>query len=137
MIAGASFRAEGKFASFRKMKMKTKHILILLAAVILLCLGGFWLIKNADTGSVAVIRVDGQIRDKIDLSKVEESYEINIDTEYGHNTVLVEPGAISVVDADCPDHVCIRPGKLTGGGLSIICMPHRLVIQIGGSNIDA
>ena len=119
------------------MKMKSKHILILLVAAVLLCAGGFWLIKNADTGSVAVIKVDGQVRDKIDLSKVEESYEIHIDTEYGHNTILVEQGTISVIDADCPDHVCIRQGKLTGGGLSIICMPHRLVIQIGGSDIDA
>ena len=135
MIVVASFRAEGKFANFRK--MKTKHILILLVAAVLLCAGGFWLIKNADTGSVAVIKVDGQVRDKIDLSKVEDSYEIHIDTEYGHNTILVEPGAISVIDADCPDHVCVKQGKLTGGGLSIICMPHRLVIQIGGSDIDA
>ena len=119
------------------MKMKSKHIFILLLAAALLCAGGFLLIRNADTGSVAVIRVDGQVRDRIDLSKVEESYEISIDTEYGHNTILVEPGAISVIDADCPDHVCIKQGKLTGGGLSLICMPHRLVIQIGGSGIDA
>lgn len=119
------------------MKMKTKHILLLLLALALLCAGGFWLIKNADTGTVAVIKVDGQIWDQIDLSQVRSGYEINIDTQYGHNTLLVEPGAISVIDADCPDHVCIRQGKLTGGGLSIICMPHRLVIQIGGSDIDA
>ena len=118
------------------MKMKSKHIFILLLAAALLCAGGFLLIRNADTGSVAVIRVDGQVRDRIDLSKVEESYEISIDTEYGHNTVLVEPGAISVIDADCPDHACIRQGKLTGGGLSIICMPHRLVVKIEGSGID-
>ena len=90
------------------MKMKSKHIFILLLAAALLCAGGFLLIRNADTGSVAVIRVDGQVRDRIDLSKVEESYEISIDTEYGHNTILVEPGAISVIDADCPDHVCIK-----------------------------
>lgn len=119
------------------MKMKTTHIIITLFALVLLCILAFWLIKNADTGTVAEIRVDGAVYDRINLAAVTESYQIELDTQYGHNTILVEPGAISVIDADCPDHVCIRQGKLTGGGLSIICMPHRLVIQIGGSDIDA
>lgn len=121
----------------RMRKIKTTHWIVFLLALILLCALGFLLIKNADKGTVAIISVDGKVVDKIDLAKVTESYELSIDTEYGHNTLLVEPGAISVIEADCPDHVCIRQGKLTGGGLSIICMPHRLVIEMGGSEIDA
>lgn len=119
------------------MKRKTPYLLIFLLALALVCVLGFWLLKNADRGTVAVISVDGEVLDTIDLARVTESYEIQIDTQYGHNTLLVEPGAISVIDADCPDHVCMKQGKLTGGGLSIICMPHRLVIEMGGSEIDA
>ena len=48
----------------------------------------------------------------------------------------VEPGAISVTEADCPDGICVRQGKLTTAGVPIVCMPHRLVIEIYGDAID-
>ena len=87
-------------------------------------------------GTIAVITVDGEELDRIDLSRVKESYDFEIRTEYGSNTVHVEPGGISVTKADCPDLICVHQGKITGGGIPIVCMPHRLVIQIEGGNID-
>ena len=97
-----------------------------------------WLALNIfGGGTVAVITVNGEEYRRIDLAKVTESYEIDIDTEYGHNTVLVEPGRISVTEADCPDGICVAQGAMDKGGVPIICMPHRLVIQIEGSGIDA
>ena len=119
---------------------KNKTTTVLILALLLLALvgaGGFWLLRSRDTGTVAVIWVDGQVFDRIDLARVEDSYEIEIDTQYGHNRILVEPGAISVLSADCPDQICVKQGKMTGGGVPIVCMPHRVVIEIGGSGIDA
>ena len=88
-------------------------------------------------GMVAVVSVNGEVLERIDLSKVRKEYDLEISTEYGNNTVHIEPGAISVTAADCPDHVCMRQGKLTGSGIPIICMPHRLVIEILGGDLDA
>ena len=117
--------------------MKTKNILwALLFAVIVL--GGVLLYLNLGKGegTVAVVSVDGEVLERIDLSKVRTPYDIPVTTPSGHNTVHVEPGAISVTEADCPDHVCIYQGRLTGSGIPIICMPHRLVIEIEGGDID-
>ena len=102
----------------------------------LLCTASFLLLKYADRGSVAVIRIDGEIYEKIDLSRVDEPYEIEISTEFGRNTVLVEHNAISVISADCPDKICVNQGKLTGGGVPIVCMPNRLVISMEGGDTD-
>ena len=117
--------------------MKTKNILwALLFAVIVL--GGVLLYLNLGKGkgTVAVVSVDGEVLERIDLSKVRTPYDIPVSTPYGNNTVHVEPGAISVTEADCPDHVCIYQGRLNGSGIPIICMPHRLVIEIEGGDID-
>ena len=119
------------------MDKKTK---IWILALGLCCLAGLllWLaLSTLGGGTVAVISVDGAEYERIDLSKVTESYDIEIDTRYGHNTVHVEPGRISVSDADCPDGICVAQGAIDRGGVPIICMPHRLVIQIEGSGIDA
>ena len=117
--------------------MKTKNLLwALLFAVIVL--GGVLAYRSLGKGegTVAVVSVDGEVLERIDLSKVRTPYDIPVSTPYGNNTVHVEPGAISVTEADCPDHVCIYQGRLTGSGIPIICMPHRLVIEIEGGDID-
>lgn len=118
--------------------MKTKSLMWgLLFAVIVI--GGLLLYRGLGRGegTVAVISVDGEELERVDLSKVRKEYDLEISTEYGNNTVHIEPGAISVTAADCPDHVCMRQGKLTGSGIPIICMPHRLVIEIMGGDLDA
>ena len=118
--------------------MKTKSLMWgLIFAVIVI--GGLLLYRSLGQGegTVAVISVDGEELERVDLSKVRKEYDLEISTEYGNNTVHIEPGAISVTAADCPDHVCMRQGKLTGSGIPIICMPHRLVIEILGGDLDA
>jgi len=98
---------------------------------LLLCGGG-------DGGQIAVISIDGVEQRRIDLSAVDTPYDIPVTTDWGSNVIHVEKGAISVSESDCPDHVCIRMGKLrAGGGLPIVCMPHRLVIELEESDVYA
>ena len=118
------------------MDRKTKIWIVVLSLV---CAAGLtlWLIPGASGGTVAVISINGEEYEKIDLSRVTEEYDIELRTEYGSNTVHVAPGAISVTAADCPDLVCVRQGELRQSGVPIICMPHRLVIAIEGAKNDA
>ena len=116
---------------------KTTLLWILVFAGIVI--GGLlWVRHLSGTGGViAVISVDGEEMERIDLSKVRESYDLDIVTAWGRNRIHVAPGAISVTEADCPDHICVQMGELTGGGIPIICMPHRLIIEIEGGDFDA
>ena len=118
--------------------MKKKTILWILIFA-LAVLGGLLLTQRlADRGGmIAVITVDGEEIERIDLSKVRESYDLEIDTAWGRNRIHVAPGAISVTEADCPDKICVQMGELSGSGIPIVCMPHRLVIAIEGGDLDA
>lgn len=118
------------------MDKKTKIWIAVLLSVVLLGLLGFFALSHLGGGTIAVITVDGQEYKRIDLSRVTESYDIEIDTKYGHNTVHVEPGCIAVTQANCPDGICVAQGAIDRGGVPIICMPHRLVVKIEGSGID-
>lgn len=109
------------------MKRKTVFwaaLFILLAA---LGAGTYLLPRN---GSRAVISVDGQLWDTVDLTAVKEPYEFTVETERGWNTLRVSPGQIQVVDADCPGHDCVQQGAISDGVIPIVCLPHRLVIEI-------
>ena len=52
------------------------------------------------------------------------------DVEYeGHvNRIEIRDHRIRVLEADCPDQVCVRAGWLDSAA-PIVCLPHRLVIQ--------
>ncbi len=120
------------------MKMNAKKWVMLLAAAAILCAGAFLALRFlGPQGTRALISIDGKPYRTVDLSSVKEPYEILIETEYGSNTILVEKGAISVIEADCPDLICVHQGRLSTAGVPIVCMPHRLVIQIEGDEIDA
>lgn len=118
------------------MDKKTKIWIGILLSVVLLGLLGFFALSRLGGGTIAVIRVDGQEYRRIDLARVTESYDIEISTEYGHNTIHVEPGRIAVTQADCPDGICVAQGAIDRGGIPIVCMPHRLVVKIEGGGID-
>ncbi len=48
----------------------------------------------------------------------------------GTNTLVIENGYAYLSDADCPDLTCVNMGKISRDGQSIICLPHKVVIEV-------
>ena len=123
----------------RFMNMKSsKTWIVIFAAVLVICAAAFLLLKGSSGhGAVAVIRVDGEIYKKINLDTVAVAYDMEIKTEFGYNKLHIEHDGISVTEADCRDHICMDQGKVSQAGVPIVCLPHRLTIEIEGDDIDA
>lgn len=116
------------------MNKKTVSTIVVLA---LLCVGGIsaWLTMNSIPVSspVAEIYSYGRLIRTVDLSH-DDSFTVECDE--GFNTILVKDGKISVTAADCPDKVCVRSEALPRGSVPIVCLPHRLEIQIRSASQD-
>ena len=110
------------------MKRKTVFWAILFA--VLAALGAGTYLLHGRPGQQAVLSVDGQEYRTVDLGAVTEAYEFTVETEYGWNRVMVCPGSIQVTDADCPNRDCVKQGSISDGAVPIVCLPHKLVIQI-------
>lgn len=118
--------------------MKTKVIVLLLAAAVAVSAAVLLLRGRTAEGRVAQITRDGVLLEEIDLDEVDEPYSFTLEDGSGRNTVSVERGRICVSEADCPDRVCVSRGWIADGAVPIICLPHKLVIEIvgGGGNLD-
>lgn len=118
--------------------MKTRVIGLLLGAAV--AVSAVWLLLgNRETDApVARITRDGVLLEEIDLDRVDETYSFTLEDGRGINTVLVERGRIRVSEADCPDRVCVNRGWISDGTAPIICLPHKLMIEIvgGGGDLD-
>ncbi len=121
------------------MNRSGKILLFLLLAAVVLSAGFIFLKKEKPSAPVARITRDGELLREIPLDEVEESYSFVVEDELGSNTILVEPGRIRVSEADCPDQVCVNQGFISDGTVPVVCLPHKLMIEIvgGGSEFDA
>ena len=119
----------------------TRFWVLIVAAVLAVSLLAAAVVRLASPGgSVAEITVDGQVVERIDLDRVTEGYTFTVEDKWGSNTIQVEPGRIRVLEADCPDQVCVRQGWISDEVTPIVCLPHRLVIQVSGgtdAGVDA
>ena len=52
------------------------------------------------------------------------------------NTIEIDDDTIAVQDADCPDRICIQQGKAQKPGDIIVCLPHKLLIEVKGTSPD-
>lgn len=115
---------------------KRKRNDILLIILLLIAAGLFFLAQrnSGRSGNQAVVTIDGEAYGSYTLAK-EQIISIN-----GHNTLQIQDGSASITEADCPDKLCVRQGRISRVGESIICLPNQVVITIigeEGPEIDA
>lgn len=123
---------------FGCVKIKNKYVTKADAGLILsiLLLSGvlavFFLMTGLHRdGTMVVVEQDGS---EILRFPLDEERTVRIAWENGCNTVQVHSGSVQVSEADCPDQICVRQGKISGCNESIVCLPHRLLIRLEGSS---
>lgn len=114
--------------------MKKKDILLaaaVLAAALLLLL--ILKIPNREAGGEIRITVDGSLYGTYSLDK---DQTIEVVQESGTNIVYIRDGAAWMEEADCPDGYCIRQGAISRTKQTIVCLPHKLVVEVTGKRLD-
>lgn len=106
-------------------KLITKKDFILLFIVLVFGVVGIIFMNSAEQGKGATITIDGRNKEIISLDK-EFQKKIN------GVTICCENGEIYIKESDCPDKVCVRSGRISKSGESIICAPNRVAIKIDG-----
>ena len=108
----------------------------LLLAAALLLLGGalalfLWLTRQA--GGTVSVQVDGEVVMELPLS---EDTQIVLGEGEHTNTLVIRDGKARVVEASCPDKICVGQGAVQYAGESIVCLPHKLVITVKGGAVS-
>ena len=110
-------------------KKKIKNDIILAVIVIAVAATGLLLVNVFRTeGSFAVIKIDGKETERYPLSV---NTEVVIETgDDGRNTLVIEDSKAFMKDANCPDKICEGHSKISYKGETIVCLPHKVVIEI-------
>ena len=126
---------ENESSSQKKRKFRNDGIL---AAVIIIIAVAVLLLMNLTKveGNSVVVKIDGVEAQRYSL---EENIEFEIKTgenDEDYNVVVIEDGKVSVAEANCPDGICEDYRPISYVGRTIVCLPHKVVIEIVGDSTD-
>lgn len=107
-------------------------ILLMLLSFIPEIILGTMLGRNYNN-TYAEITIEGNLYKKILLSEHRGEEEFKINTTKGYNLVVLKDDSIAIIDANCPDKICLKPSFISKPGESIVCLPHKLMIEIKGN----
>ena len=107
-----------------KRKKSPVFDLILIGGLLLLALVCYLLFAGGKSeGNVAVVCVNGVETGRYPLNG-------------GSNILIIENGYAWLEDADCPDKLCVRQGKVHLDGQVITCLPNKLTVTICADNSE-
>lgn len=112
----------------------------LAAAVLFILFAGsciwIWLHMNrTQTGGQVCIYLDGTLVETHPLTE-DGTYPV-----YGnngaYNIVEIRDSGVQISEANCDNQTCVHTGRITSGAYPIVCLPHKLVVQIENDDTGA
>lgn len=114
----------------QKPALSTKAWIVIVGALTLVCLLAWLLVSKETAPHFAEIYQDGMLLRRVSL---DQDADFTIECDEGYNRIEVSNGQIRIAEADCRDQTCVNSGALNSN-VPIVCLPHRLVIQVAASS---
>lgn len=116
--------------------MIKKNDLILAGGILVIALLAILFINLTKTeGGKVVISVNGEVYKTLPL---EEDTTLTIgDKQSNYNVLEIKNGKVTMTEANCPDKLCVKHRGIHYSHESIVCLPHKVVVEIqGGEQSD-
>lgn len=111
--------------------MKKIDIIIIGSILVLASIVYAFITIFKEPGASVVVRINGEEVAQYSLL-VDGEYELN----GGTNILHIEDGKAWLVDATCPDKLCVNQGKIDSNGETITCLPNKLTITVISAEDD-
>lgn len=99
--------------------------ILLLAGILILIMN-----RSKEKGAYVRVTIDG---------KETASYELGTDaripiycSENDYNILVIADGKAYMEEANCPDKLCVKQAKISCEAETIVCLPHKLVVDVLG-----
>lgn len=91
--------------------------------------------NTESTNFTAVVSVDGEVLYEFELKDDGEQEVFEYSDNHGHENIITREGLdVFISDASCSDQLCVRQGEISLVGETIVCLPHRLIVEVTSEN---
>ena len=94
---------------------------------------------SSDTGDAAaalyaVIQNSDGFYQALSLGK---DTTVTVTGSLGTNIIEVANGHVRCLESDCSNQTCVKQGWVSGRGQTVVCLPHKLIVQVVADPADA
>lgn len=110
-----------------------KNDWILVTVILVLAGVGFLIYTNLGRQSAGIVKVtvDGEL---FGIYSLEKEQEIKINDT---NRMIIKDGQADMIEADCPDQICVKHISISKNKETIVCLPNKVIIEIvGGEDVE-
>ena len=104
-----------------------KDIFVIVGILVVAAISWLAVELTKTPGSSVIVSINGEEIASYPLDK-NNTYILND----GTNILCIENGVAYLVDASCPDHLCVKQGKISYSGETITCLPYKLTMTVSG-----
>lgn len=115
------------------MKKSDTWIIVIVLAIALIGIYFIQSNKQPQAETKLMVRAMGKVYKEIPLTK-ETSEVFTVETDKGLNKVKISNGVISMVEADCPDQICVHNTPIDEVGQMIVCLPNQVIVEVVSTN---
>lgn len=104
----------------------------IILAIVLIVIGfamSFYLAMGKDDGAQVKASLDGKLYGIYALS---EDQTVAIKDGSHENEFEIKDGQVRMIRANCHNHDCMQQGSISKTGETIVCLPHKLVLEVTG-----
>lgn len=105
-----------------------KNDWILVAVILVLAGIGFIIYTSFGRQSAGLVKVivDGEL---FGIYSLEKEHEIKINDT---NRLIIKDGQADMIEADCPDQICVEHKSISKNKETIVCLPNKVIVEIVG-----
>jgi hypothetical protein len=103
--------------------LKKGDFLIIGAVAAVFILSVVFIFSFSNQGSRVVIKQNNEII-------YNQSINQNDTVDTGSNIVIIKDGVVFMNEADCKNQICVKSGKISKKGESIVCLPNKVIVEI-------
>lgn len=128
-------RKSDKSAFFKNKKIRND--IILAAVILVIAAAGLLFVKLTKVeGNNVIVKINGVEAASYSLED-DVRYEIKTGKNNENiNVLVIKNGKAYITEADCPDGICKEYRPISYVGETIVCLPHKVVIEITGDSTE-
>jgi len=107
--------------------IKKADILLFIFIVLVGSFLSFFSFMDTTEGDTVVVSLDGELYGSYPLN---EDLELDIDHDSFSNHITIKNGTVQMSYSNCSNQICVNEGKISKTNDKIVCLPHKLVVEI-------
>lgn len=99
--------------------------------------GSTYAASDAGDAAVALYAVIQNSDGLYQVLSLGEDATVTVTGSLGTNIIEVANGRVRCLESDCSNQTCVKQGWVSGRGQTVVCLPHKLIVQVVADPADA